>query len=422
MEGALGGGDAELYGQLEGRGAGGAGEDAAVGGRGREAAIGDEEEIGPARLEHLVLGTEDQGDDLAELGLARLEPIAVGPLVGAGPVGMADCADVGAVAAGGEEDRRVDRRGGDLEAQAGRDAVAVGKEVYPHAAEVERGRGGPDRGGQIGGEALAEDLAGGGLESVEVGDGADGPAVGDEQRLEEASGGIGCGGGGHGSDYPWVQRLFPPSASSQLPAMEASPADDDIERDTADDWRIEPERSIATVAELEGRIDVALATARGAEEAALEIGAASLEAAEQARRAAALAERASAAAARAASEVASAPRVIAPLAPPPRRSEPPRPLGVRTPVESPAAVEPAAPIPPEPAVEAAATPPPPVSEPAALTPATPLRPRPPRRQPDPFDERLTAFRQRAESVMIRLQKLEAGTPPGDGPSEVVRLR
>jgi hypothetical protein len=48
--------------------------------------------------------------------------------------------------------------------------------------------------------------------------------------------------------------------------------------------------------------------------------------------------------------------------------------------------------------------------------------RPARRQPDPFDERLTAFRQRAESVMIRLQRLEAGTPPGDGPSEVVRLR
>jgi hypothetical protein len=54
--------------------------------------------------------------------------------------------------------------------------------------------------------------------------------------------------------------------------------------------------------------------------------------------------------------------------------------------------------------------------------ATPRASAPRRRQPDPFDERLTAFRQRAESVMIRLQKLEAGTPPGDGPSEVVRLR
>jgi hypothetical protein len=188
--------------------------------------------------------------------------------------------------------------------------------------------------------------------------------------------------------------------------MEASPANDATERDTADDWRIEPRRSIATVAELEGRIDVALATARGAEEAALEIGAASLEAAEQARRAAALAERASAAAARAASEVAAAPRVVGPR--PVAPSEP-------APVVAapPAAVEPAAP-----------TPVAPVSEPAAVKPAVPTKPasRPPRRQPDPFDERLTAFRQRAESVMIRLQKLEAGTPPGDGPTEVVRLR
>jgi hypothetical protein len=176
--------------------------------------------------------------------------------------------------------------------------------------------------------------------------------------------------------------------------MEASPANESVaERDTADDWRIGPQRRVATVAELEGRIDVALATARGAEEAALEIGAASLEAAEQARCAAALAERASAAAARAASEVASAQLV---LVPPPRQSEQPPPFTVRTPAEPPAAVKPAAP-----------------TKPAS---------RPPRRQPDPFDERLTAFRQRAESVMIRLQKLEAGTPPGDGPSEVVRLR
>jgi hypothetical protein len=192
--------------------------------------------------------------------------------------------------------------------------------------------------------------------------------------------------------------------------MEASPANDAAERDTADDWRIEPRRSIATVAELEGRIDVALATARGAEEAALEIGAASLEAAEQARRAAALAERASAAAARAASEVAAAPLAAAP---PPRRSEPFARFTAPTPAEPPAAVEPAAP-----------TPVAPVSESAAVTPVAPTKPasRPPRRQPDPFDERLTAFRQRAESVMIRLQKLEAGTPPGDGPSEVVRLR
>jgi hypothetical protein len=160
--------------------------------------------------------------------------------------------------------------------------------------------------------------------------------------------------------------------------MEASPSDSAAERDTADDWRIEPGRMPASVAELEGRIDVALATARTAEEAALEIGAASLEAAEQARRAAALAERASVAAARAASEVAAAVQV-----------------------------------------------PPPPPAPKAVTPVTMSPPKtvaPKRRKPDPFDERLTAFRQRAENVMIRLQKLESGTPPGDGPSEVVRLR
>ncbi|MFT3863163.1 MAG: hypothetical protein QM729_02740 [Solirubrobacterales bacterium] len=151
--------------------------------------------------------------------------------------------------------------------------------------------------------------------------------------------------------------------------MEASATDSAPERDTAADWRIQRANAPATVVELEGRIDVALATARSAEEAALEIGAASLEAAEQARRAAALAERASAAAMRAAGEVAAAPRVV----------EVPRP---------------------------------------GPQPAAPMAPR----RPDPFDERLTAFRERAESVMIRLQKLEAGAVPGEGPSEVVRLR
>src|ERR1700761_6023216 len=136
--------------------------------------------------------------------------------------------------------------------------------------------------------------------------------------------------------------------------MEASPANDAIERDTADDWRIEPRRAIATVAELEGRIDVALATARGAEEAALEIGAASLEAAEQARRAAALAERASASAARAADSA--------------------RAAGT--------------------AREA---------KPVALTPLDVTVPSTNGRH-DPFEDRITAFRLRAEKVMIRLQK------------------
>jgi hypothetical protein len=204
--------------------------------------------------------------------------------------------------------------------------------------------------------------------------------------------------------------------------MEASPIGEPEaaeERDTADDWRIEPGRAVATVAELEGRIDVALATARTAEEAALEIGAASLEAAEQARKAAALAERASAAAARAAAEVAEAPRVVevrTPAAAPAPSGPAPAPFVSAPPSEP--AVPPSEPAvrPSEPAV--------PPSEPPAPPPlaAAKSTSRPKRRQPDPFDERLTAFRERAESVMIRLQRLEAGTPPGDGPTEVVRLR
>jgi len=132
------------------------------------------------------------------------------------------------------------------------------------------------------------------------------------------------------------------------------------ERDTTDEWRVAPERAPATIAELEGRIDVAIATAQAAEEAALEIGAAGLEAAEQARRAAALAEKASAAAVRAARHPAPAPG--------------------------------------------------PRADGAART-AT-----------DPFEERIAAFRQRAERVIVRLQRIDAGAAPGGGPSEVVRLR
>jgi hypothetical protein len=39
---------------------------------------------------------------------------------------------------------------------------------------------------------------------------------------------------------------------------------------------------------------------------------------------------------------------------------------------------------------------------------------------DPFEDRITAFRLRAERVMIRLQKIEAGSPPHE-PTEVIRL-
>jgi hypothetical protein len=174
--------------------------------------------------------------------------------------------------------------------------------------------------------------------------------------------------------------------------MEASP--ERTERDTTDEWVIAPARSPLTVAELEGRIDVALATAHSAEEAALEIGAASLEAAEQARRAAALAERASASAAQAARSAHEA--SVTPI----------RPLAALEPEES------AVPAP------GPAAPP---ARPAAATPLDPGATNGAVRRPDPFEERITAFRLRAEKVMIRLQKLEAGAP-ADRPSEVVRLR
>jgi hypothetical protein len=157
---------------------------------------------------------------------------------------------------------------------------------------------------------------------------------------------------------------------------EPTEPDEPTERDTTDEWRIAPARSLATVAELEGRIDVALATARSAEEAALEIGAAGLEAAEQARRAAALAERASASAARAAESAREA---------------------------SVTAIRPA-----------------PRSAPASPSPLDLTSKGTAARRQDPFEDRITAFRLRAEKVMIRLQKIEAGRLPHE-PTEVIRL-
>jgi hypothetical protein len=69
----------------------------------------------------------------------------------------------------------------------------------------------------------------------------------------------------------------------------------DHERHSAADWRL-PERSQPPLlGELVERIDEALATARASEAAVMTVGAAALDAAEQARRAAGLAERASAA-------------------------------------------------------------------------------------------------------------------------------
>ena len=67
------------------------------------------------------------------------------------------------------------------------------------------------------------------------------------------------------------------------------------ERDKTQDWRLPAHALPPTVAELGHRIDEALATARASEAAVMTVGAAALDAAEQARRAAELAERASAA-------------------------------------------------------------------------------------------------------------------------------
>jgi hypothetical protein len=192
------------------------------------------------------------------------------------------------------------------------------------------------------------------------------------------------------------------------------------ERDTTSEWQIQPAAAAGTVAQLEERIDVALVTAQAAEEAALEIGTASLEAAEQARRAAALAERASAAAARAAGEASDAAASAARS----REAASSVALIERSAPAAPAGTASAAPAPGESEISA------PADHPTSATAGRPTAdgflPRPdaapaPRR-PDPFEERFTAFRLRAERVMIRLQKLEAGADPGDGPSEVVRLR
>ncbi len=69
----------------------------------------------------------------------------------------------------------------------------------------------------------------------------------------------------------------------------------DQARESVEDWTL-PERSRPPLlGELVERIDEALATARASEAAVMTVGAAALDAAEQARRAAELAERASAA-------------------------------------------------------------------------------------------------------------------------------
>jgi hypothetical protein len=66
----------------------------------------------------------------------------------------------------------------------------------------------------------------------------------------------------------------------------------EAERDSTQDWLVPAADRPVTMLELEQRVDVALAVAHSAEAAALEIGAAALDSAKQAQRAADLAERA----------------------------------------------------------------------------------------------------------------------------------
>lgn len=67
----------------------------------------------------------------------------------------------------------------------------------------------------------------------------------------------------------------------------------DHERAGTEDWRLPESARPPLLGELVERIDEALATARASEAAVMTVGAAALDAAEQARRAAELAERAS---------------------------------------------------------------------------------------------------------------------------------
>jgi hypothetical protein len=67
------------------------------------------------------------------------------------------------------------------------------------------------------------------------------------------------------------------------------------ERDSTSDWVLRDDIRPPSVTELVARIDEALATARASEAAVMTVGAAAIDAAEQAKRAAELAERASAA-------------------------------------------------------------------------------------------------------------------------------
>jgi hypothetical protein len=84
-----------------------------------------------------------------------------------------------------------------------------------------------------------------------------------------------------------------------LVAMDAATSE------TTQDWSLPVGRRPPLIGELEERIELALVTARASEAAVMTVGAAALDAAEQARRAAELAERASLAVAKASAATAS---------------------------------------------------------------------------------------------------------------------
>jgi hypothetical protein len=68
---------------------------------------------------------------------------------------------------------------------------------------------------------------------------------------------------------------------------------DELQSETTQEWRLPDSAKPPLIGELVERIDEALATARASEAAVMTVGAAALDAAEQAKRAAELAERAS---------------------------------------------------------------------------------------------------------------------------------
>ena|GEM_PF-550507 len=97
-----------------------------------------------------------------------------------------------------------------------------------------------------------------------------------------------------------VGRGIYPNARSWCGGVSRSPqylvAMDAAARDSTQDWLLPERERPPLIAELVDRVEEALATARASEAAVITVGAAAIDAAEQARRAAELAERASVAA------------------------------------------------------------------------------------------------------------------------------